>query len=175
MTATPAPIINDTADRALGRIILRHGLATLVVLLVLTLVMAIVNIPNTPLFSYRRFLDTLSILVVLLPFFLGINRLFSARLVLGRTFVQERRWREAAAALDPFAGPTQRFLDTTGEAHYLLGLAYAGMGEKAKAEAIRAFLRRHRPGQWAGKLEHSPGQGQENRPRPSKKPPQRRH
>ena len=81
-----------------------------------------------------------------------MNRLFAARLRLGRDLVQRRQWAAAIAALDPFAGPSQRFLDGTGEAHYLLARAYAGAGDAAKAARAREFLRRHRPGPWAKKL-----------------------
>ena len=166
-----APIINEAADRELGRIILRHGAVTFVLLITATFALAPINFPTHPLYSIRRWLDTLSILVVMLPFFVGIQRLFAARLRIGRERVEKRAWREAIGALDPFAGPTQRFLDSTGEAHYLLSLAYTGAGEKEKAEATRAFLRKHRPGRWADKL-ISPGKPAAipgaPRPRPGK-------
>ncbi len=173
------PIINDEADRMLGRIIIRYGLLSLALLTLVSLVMIPVNANFGELYRAHRLrdvartltLDFLSTLVVLLPFFLGINRLFAARLRLGRDLVAQRRWREAVAALDPFAGPTQRFLDRTGEAHSLLALAYAGAGDPSKAEAAHAFVLRHRPGAWADKLRAAPPSGrqsgQEKRPRPS--------
>ena len=150
-----SPVINEEADRVLGRIIVRHFGATFVLLILATFVMAFVNVPG-PFYAERRFLDTVSVLIVLTPFFIGINKLFAARLSLGRELTARRAWREAVAALDPFAGPTQRFLDSTGEAHYLLALAYDGLGESEKAAAARQFLRRHRPGIWAGKLDETP-------------------
>ncbi len=163
------PVITEDADRRLGRIIVRHGLLTFGLLVVATVGMAFVNIPGTRLFPARRFLDTLSILIVLIPFFVGMNRLFAARLSLGRDFVARRQWREAVAALDPFAGRGQRFLDTTGEAHYLLAQAYLGSGEPAKAEAARAFVQRYRRGPWAEKAaaRPAPAPRQEKRPPPS--------
>lgn len=147
------PVINDEADRTLGRIILRHGALTFALLVLAPFVMWYVNLPGTPLYADRRFLDTVSVFVILLPFFVGTNRLFAARLRIGRDLAQAGRWREAVAALDPFAGPTQRFLDPTGEAHYWLARAYAGQGETAGADKAREFIRRHRPGIWAQKLE----------------------
>lgn len=174
-----APLINDEADRMLGRIIIRYGLLSLALLTLVSLVMIPLNAPFGELYRAHRFhdvarilaLDFLSTLIVLLPFFLGINRLFDARLRLGRDLVAQRRWREAVAALDPFAGPSQRFLDRTGEAHSLLALAYAGAGDPTKAEAARAFVLRHRPGAWAEKLRAAPPPartlGQEKRPRSS--------
>lgn len=166
------PIITEEADRALGRIILRYGGLAFLLLLLATVGMAFVNIPQSRFYPIHRRLDTLSVLIILLPFFVGINRLFEARLRLGREFVQKGAWREAVAALDPFAGPGQRFLDRTGEAHFLLAQAYDGLGERARAEAARAFLRRHRPGAWAEKdaaLKPSPGiiARQEKLPRPA--------
>lgn len=174
-----APIINDQADRMLGRIIIRYGLLSLALLTLVSLVMIPVNAPFGELYRAQHvravfrilMLDFLSTLVVLLPFFLGINRLFATRLRLGRDLTAQRRWREAVAALDPFAGPTQRFLDRTGEAHALLAQAYVGVGDTQKAEATRAFVLRHRPGVWADQARTArpavPASGQEKRPRPS--------
>lgn len=186
MPATDDPIINDEADRLLGRIIIRHGLLCLALLTLVSLLMVPVNAHFGDFYRAHRLrdvvrvliLDFLSVLLVLVPFFLGINRLFAARLRLGRDLAGQRRWREAVAALDPFAGPSQRFLDQTGEAHYLLALAYAGAGDAQKAEAARAFVLRHRPGPWAKKLEEAPplsrAARQEKRPRPSNGRPRRR-
>ncbi|MBV9851854.1 MAG: hypothetical protein JO250_19480 [Armatimonadetes bacterium] len=148
-----SPVISEEADRVLGRIIVRHGLLTFALLVAASFGMAFVNIPQSPLFRWHKPLDFFSVLVVLTPFFAGMNKLFAARLELGRDLVRRRRWREAIAALDPFAGPSQRFLDGNGEAHYLLAQAYAGAGDAARAERARAFLRRHRPGPWAEKLQ----------------------
>ncbi len=90
----------------------------------------------------------ISILIVLIPFYAGVYRLFTARLEIGRERVQARAWSEAVAALEPFDLATQRFLDRSGEAHYLLAQAYAGVGDKARAEKARVFVRR-RKGVWA--------------------------
>ncbi len=173
MAEPTAPVINEDADRALGRIILRYGLATLVLLVAMTGVMSVVNalVPG----PLHRFLDTVGLLVVMLPFFAGMNKLFAARLALGRDLVGQRRWREAIAALDPFAGAGQRFLDKTGEAHYLLSLAYQGTGDSPRANAARAFVRRHRAGPWAQRLNEPAIAKQEKRLLPPKGKPRRRH
>lgn len=199
MPETDAPLINEQADRQLGRLILRYGLLTLVVLTVVSLVMTPVNAPFGAFYRLHRWrdvvrvlaLDFLGVLVILIPFFLGISRVFAARLRLGREFVAQRRWGEAIAALDPFAGAGQRFLDGTGEAHALLAQAYAGAGDRVKADKARTFVLRHRRGPWADKLTAPPvpragsarpsdkrptpqppgpvAAGQEKRPRPSNK------
>ena len=147
-----APVISEEADRILGRIILRYGAVTFAILVAASFLMAFVNIPQSGVYRWHKPLDMLSILVVLIPFFLGMNKLFAARLAIGRDLVQRRQWSGAIAALDPFAGPSQRFLDSSGEAHYLLALAYAGAGDTARAARAREFLRRHRRGPWADKL-----------------------
>ena len=153
-----APVISEEADRVLGRIILRYGAMTFALLVAASFGMAFVNlpVPQNPLFRWHKPLDMVSILIVLIPFFLGMNKLFAARLALGRDLVGRRQWAAAIAALDPFAGPSQRFLDASGEAHYWLSLAYAGAGDAAQAARTREFLRRHRRGAWADKAASAP-------------------
>lgn len=197
------PVINREADRRLGRIAMTYGLVVFALLVLTTLLLSFANAATQPktlgdLIHNPKLagLNLLSILVVIVPFYFGIHRLFAARLEIGRERVQARAWREAVAALEPFAAPMQRFLDTTGEAHYLLAQAYTGVGDKGKAEAARAFVRRKK-GVWAEKL--TPGRvqitagknrtekaraakgagvyaapEQENRPRPPKGRPKRR-
>lgn len=190
--------INPEADRRIGRIAITYGLLVFALLILTTLALSYANAASQP----KTLADLIhspklaalnlgSILIVLVPFYFGIHRLFAARLEIGRERVGARAWREAAAALEPFAAPMQRFLDGSGEAHFLLAQAYAGMGEKGKAEAARAFVRRKKS-VWAEKL--TPGRsqmsagkggtgkgagvyaapGQENRPRPPKGKPKRR-
>lgn len=178
------PVINEDADRRLGRIILRFGIPVVILALLMPFGMSFfnMNIPQNHFYKYHKSLDLLSLLIILIPFFIGINRLFAARLQMGRDFVAERRWREAIATLDPFAGIGQRFLDSTGEAHYLLAQAYAGVGQSAKAGTIRAFVLRHRRGPWAEKINKAPARPtpkiskttQEKSPRPANRKQRRR-
>ncbi|MCW3062188.1 MAG: hypothetical protein ABIY70_05685 [Capsulimonas sp.] len=153
-TKRPAdqPIINEQADRLLGRIILRYGIAVFALLFLTPLLMAQFNNEHSPYWKWHKVIDFVSMLPVFAFFFLGVSKLFGARLKMGRDFVERGAWREAVAALDPFEGATQRFLDSTGEAHYLLSKAYAGAGDKAKAERTRQFVLKNRPGPWADKL-----------------------
>ncbi len=188
-------VINPEADRRLGRIALTYGLVVFALLVLTSLLVPFINAASQPKtlgeMIHRPALAALnlgSILIVLVPFYFGIHRLFAARLEIGRERVGARAWGEAVAALEPFAAPMQRFLDGTGEAHFLLAQAYAGLGEKGKAESARAFVRRKKS-VWAEKL--TPGKvqitaqkgkgagvyaapGQENRPRPPKGKPKRR-
>lgn len=198
----PNASINPEADRVLSRIALRFGLLVFALLVGDTLFVSYFNARLHPhtlrdlLTPKLVLLNGVSILVVLIPFYAGIYRLFAARLAIGRERVGARAWREAAAALEPFSAWSQRFLDQSGEAHFLLAQAYAGLGDKARAEAARNFVRR-RKGVWADKLGGGKGTpasgrggggkasagkgagvyevpGQENRPRPPKRGPKRR-
>lgn len=204
MVIMPAPqktpvsrpyVINADADRRLTRLALLYGGISFVLLLAVTFGMPILNAATALPIWPKRLLNYLSLLVVLVPFFAGINRMNAARLEIGRERVQARAWSEAVAALITFDTPFQRFLDASGEAHYLLGQAYAGLGDKVRAEKARAFVRRKTGSPWAGKLQPNKGPGisrssvksasnakvydaqaggQEKRPTPPKTKPRRR-
>lgn len=197
---TPAPkapasrsIINPDADRRLGRIALTYGAIVFALLVLTTFAVPYADfqfhLPVLP----KAILNGLSMLVVLIPFYFGIYKLYQARLEIGRERVQARAWPEAVAALEPFSAPMQRWLDSTGEAHYHLGTAYAALGDKVRAEKARVYVRRKKDSPWAEKLTTSrgpsitrtsaasrakvydgTGDGQEKRPAPPKSKPRRR-
>ena len=192
----PAPrsVINAEADKRLGRIALSFGVVVFALLVVTTFAVPYVDskYPHLPLVP-KAILNGLSLVVVLVPFYFGIYKLFQARLEIGRERVSARAWTEAVAALEPFAAPMQRFLDPSGEAHYWLGQAYAGAGDKVRAEKARAFVRRKVGSPWAEKLQPGKGpgisrthakanakvyeaapDGSEKRPTPAKTKPRRR-
>ena len=189
---TPAPraaIINPDADRRLGRIALSFGAVVFVLLILTTFAVPYADTKYHLPVLLKSLLNGGSLLIVLIPFYFGIYKLFQARLEIGRERVLARAWPEAVAALEPFSSPMQRFLDHSGEAHYLLGLAYAGAGDKVRAEKARAFVRRKEGSPWAEKLLPSKGpgisriqpksgakiyDGQEKRPVPPKTKPRRR-
>ena len=184
----PQPnIVSDPeAEKILNRISLRYFLLVFALLIADTLIFGYANAlmrPKTlgvlmkPLLILLNFA---SILVVLIPFYFGIYKLFAARLTIGRERVQSRSWNQAVAALEPFDNWTQRFLDHSGEAHFLLAQAYTSLGDKTKAEAARKFVR-SRKGVWADRVNGVKSSvttlgpdGQENRPRPAKNKPRRR-
>lgn len=146
------PIISEEADKALGRIQLITLIVTAVLIVPVPFLMAFVNVPQSKYFQDRHILDGLSMLLIMTPFYVGMNILFKARLRFGREYSEAKRWKAAVAALEPFDNFTQRFMDSTGEAHFLLGKAYAGSGDKMKAERMNRFVLKHRPGVWADKL-----------------------
>lgn len=139
-------IINEQADRELGRLIIKYGLLSAVLLVIIPLAMVPFNVQSSPFFGDRRFIDTVSTFVVLLPFFLGTSRVFAARLRIGRELIQRKQWNQAVAALEPFAKPTQRFMDTTGEAHKLLAVAYSKLGNSELADQALQFASAYRSG-----------------------------
>ena len=176
-------IINPAADRRLKRIALGYGIIVIALLFLTTFALAWANAkyggPTLKAMATPRLflLNIASVLVVLIPFYAGIHRLYTARLEIGRECVTARAWGEAVAALDPFHAPLARFLDTSGEAHFLLAQAYIGLGEKLKAERARAVVRRKK-GAWADKLTAGRGGSvyttQEKRPSPPKGKPRKR-
>jgi hypothetical protein len=150
---TAEPIITPEADQELFRVMLIYFVITFVLLMVVSIGMAPINIPGNPFFPYHRFLDYASTLMIMIPFFLGTNKVSAIKLRWGRLLVNERRWKEAVAALDSFVRFGQQSFDTTGEAHYLLATAFARTGEPVKAERARAFVLKHRAsGPWAERL-----------------------
>jgi len=182
--ALDAPIINPEADQILGRMSIQTIIAPFIGLIVLTFVMPVFNQKGTLIFKYHQVIDIASALVILSIWY-GLNgRLFATRLSIGRDLVAKREFRQAAVCLQPFESFGQRFLDRTGEAHYLLAQAYAGSNNKTKSEKCKAFVLKHRPGPWAAKLGGSaapagraksePTVAAGPRPRPSKSKPKRR-
>lgn len=162
----PEHLINAEADKALSRIVMAYFFTFAGLLLLMTFVMAYLNIPGTPLFPDRRFLDMISILVVMAPFFFGTNKFFATRLKFGREFVEKKEWREAVASLEAFNHVGQRFLDPTGEAHYLLAVALDHQGKAAEAERAREFVLRARPtSTWAEEVRKAQ-QNRQRAPRP---------
>ncbi len=176
-------VINPDADRRLKRIALGYGVVVVALLFLTTLALSWANAqwggPTLKSMATPRLflLNLASMLVVLIPFYAGIHRLYTARLEIGRERVAARAWGEAVAALDPFSAPLARFLDTGGEAHFLLAQAYTGLGDKMKAEKARAVVRRKK-GVWAEKQNAGRGSSiyttQEKRPAPPKGKPRKR-
>lgn len=189
-------IINPDADRRLGRLTLIFFAIIFALVTAFTMGMPVVNAATHLSIVPKTLLNVFAMLVVLVLFYYGLYKLYQVRLEIGRERVQARAWTEAVAALEPFSVPMQRFLDSSGEAHYLLGQAYAGTGDKVRAEKARAFVRRKSGSPWAEKLLPSKGpgisrttakatanakvydgperDGQEKRPAPPKTKPRRR-
>jgi tetratricopeptide (TPR) repeat protein len=152
----PDHLINAEADKVLGKIVIGHFIAFAVLLLATTYFMAYLNIPSSRFYSDRHFLDFLSILVVMTPFFLGTNKFFKTRLQYGRDYVEQKRWKEAVASLEAFNHIGQRFLDPSGEAHYLLSLALAKEGRQKDADKVKDYvLKSHPSSPWSERFRKS--------------------
>lgn len=182
--AADAPIINPEADRILGRLSIQTMVAVVAGLMILTVVMPSFNIKGTLIWKYHVAIDYASAALIVGVLY-GMNgRLFAKRLEIGRDLIAKREFRQAAVCLQPFEAFGQRFLDRTGEAHFLLAQAYAGSNNKVKAEQCKTFVIKHRPGPWAAKLGGSAGSTSRvkqeatttstAKPKPSKSKPKRR-
>jgi hypothetical protein len=145
-----------------------------------------INVPNSPLFRFHKIVDYGSSAIVLTAFYGLLGKLFSKRLEIGRDLVARREWEQAVTTLQPFDTGGQRFLDRTGEPHYLLAQAYAGVKKNDEAAKCRQFVLKYRRGPWAVKLGGQPAPQRTSRaadvvapeptsrPRPSKSKPKRR-
>jgi len=152
-----APIINPEADRILGRMSIQAIVVTIVLVTFVTMFVPLANDPQAKsIFPYHRLIDALSVAVVIVPFFLLTNRVYAGRLRIGRDLEARGEHRQAIAALEPFNYWHQRFLDSTGEAHFLLAKAYDGIGQKDKAKKCRDYVLRSRRGPWADALAEPP-------------------
>jgi hypothetical protein len=152
---TIPPIITEEADRAIFAILKKYGFLSFA-LAVLCFTFDIIfasRYPHSKLFKqYGVFYDA-SVCLWLVPFFIGQNKQSALRLKYGREYIDQGRWKEAAAALGSFAEFGQKSFDRTGEAHYLLAMAQDKLGRKEKAEKSRQFVIKHRSGmEWAAKL-----------------------
>jgi len=148
-----APLISPDADAILSRIVSRYFVFFIVLLILLTFVMPVLNVlPAFHLYRARLFLDSLSALILLLPLFIGTSHFFAVRLRFGREYVEKKQWKEAVAALEAFNHFGQRFLDRSGEAHYLLSVALGHMGRIDDSRKARDFVTHARRGtEWARK------------------------
>lgn len=155
--AARAFVINADADRRLARISLLYTGISFVLLLALMFFVPDILAHHLLPLPLRFLLQWGSLLVVFVFFLVGTDRMNAARLDIGRERVQARVWSEAVAALHPFDSFVLRFWDRSGEAHFLLAQAYAGLGDKVRAEKARAFVRRKPGSPWAEKL--APNQG----------------
>ena len=153
------PLITEEADRQIMRITMLYWVIFFVVFFLVMIIMTAIDIMyaneiRTHHAGYMRFLNLMSALILLLPIFLGTNKVFAARLQFGREFVEAKKWKEAAASLEAFAHFGQRFLDPTGEAHYLLAVALSHLDKQEGAERARSFVLKCRPSSsWAAQIE----------------------
>ena len=70
-----------------------------------------------------------------------------------RSFMERKQWSDAATVLASFDQSGQHFLDSTGEAHYMLVQAYKMTGKPKSSEKAREFVLKNRPkSEWAAKF-----------------------
>jgi hypothetical protein len=81
----------------------------------------------------------------MVPMYYIFTKVYNIRLEYGRKYVDEKKWKEADAALGSTDPLMLKIFDRTGEAHYLWAKALDGLGKKNTAETARNFLRKRRP------------------------------
>jgi hypothetical protein len=87
----------------------------------------------------------MSVLVgLLISFWRNVEKAFVAVKQLGIARQQQRRYADAAYALEYFHRLGNMSFDKDGEAHYHLALAYLGLNQPEKAEQMAEWLKRHR-------------------------------
>ncbi len=161
------PLISDEADRELSKILLIYGIPTLVLFVAAPIACGYFDIPHSPLFKLHRIVDFLSVFIAFIPFFLAVERMKAIRMKFGRRYIQSGEWKQAAAALEPYTHFGQRFIDSSGEAHYLASIAQDRLGKRAQAQRNRDFVLNHRKSsEWAAKLREKL-QSKAPSPRPS--------
>jgi hypothetical protein len=147
------PLITPEADRELFKILIVFIGITIVLFLVTPFITLLANQPGKPLWPLHRIIDFISVIIILTPFLFGINKMSDTRMKFARKYAAEGNWRAVYGAVESFSQIGQRFLDSTGEAHYWLALAYENSGERTKAEKTRQFVIKHRgSSEWAQKL-----------------------
>lgn len=154
--ASDAPIINPEADSILGRLTLQTMFFTFLMMVAMMAIGIYGSRPGTFIFKYHRPIALITTLPILIVWYGMTGKLYAKRLEIGRDLVGKREFKQAIVCLEPFTAFGQRMLDRTGEAHYLLSLAYAGAHRKADADKCRDFVLKHRPGPWSAKLGGKP-------------------
>jgi hypothetical protein len=148
----PKPIINPEADRAIFKVMVKWGMLTfcLAVLLPIGYITLQGTHPHNRLFGIHSPLQFVFAGIWIIIYQFGASKVANLRLDYGRTYFNEKRWKESVAALDQFAEWGQRSFDRTGEAHYMLSVGLDRLGRREKAEKMRKFVRDKRSGtEWA--------------------------
>jgi hypothetical protein len=147
------PLISPEADKTLWKIVIAYGGSFVTLFLLAPLLVSYANLTKSPLFPIHRFIDTLSTMLIMLPFFFGINAMNKARMKFARQYAAEENWKAVYGSTETFSQFGQKWMDSSGEAHYLLAIALERLGHRPEATKARLFVTKYRPnGEWAAKL-----------------------
>ncbi len=146
-------LISPEADRELLKLMIAYGGTLFVLLLLLQTAAVWINMPHSPLFPFRKVMDVAIVFVIMMPFFIGMRKMVDVRLKYARRYVAEEDWKAVFYSVEFFDHIGQKWMDSTGEAHYLLAVALERQGQRDAARKARLFVTKHRPsGEWAAKL-----------------------
>lgn len=147
--ATASPPL-DTALAALSRRTAR-AVASLLVRVVALGVLITLLVHEAPgLERVRGVLDAVGAALALWPFFTSLGRLYAWRIALGRAYIREERWEDAARTLAPFRHPRARLLfDAAGEGAYHLAVTRRALGQGDEARRLFSLVAGERRGPWS--------------------------
>ena len=118
-------------------------------------------------------IDLLSAAIIMAIFTRGIHSLNRQLIAYANHFAGRGDWASAATVLESFNQSGQHFLDSTGEAHYLLSKALVKIGKPQGAAKARDFvLKRRASSEWAAQLRSE--ESSQSAPLPSRRSVDRR-
>lgn len=164
--APPSPVtaLDPEVEKAILRMLrgflLRTGATFLIVAFISTFLPGFLRIPQ----NGTIVIVFMSAFGVMIPYWRGLNRLFQEVLRLGQEKIRQRRYADARHALEYFHKLGNRGFDQDGAAHYYLTLAYLGLNEFEKAQAMVTWLTRYRkPFPWHEKAAAALAEAQSRR------------
>ena len=101
----------------------------------------------------RLFVDGVGALLVVLPFFTAYGRIFAWRIALGRAYVTEKRWPDAARALAALDRKGYHPFDATSEGAYWLALTCGALGKNDDARRLLELVARQGNVEWKSKAD----------------------
>lgn len=148
-TASIAPPVEAALSGLVGRTV-RAVVFVFVRLVGLALLVSVLAARSPWIEAHRAYFDAGAALLVVLPFFTALGRIFGWRIALGRAYVREGRWAEAERALAPFARRrwTYHPFDAAGEGAYWLAVARQQSGQGEPACRLFDLVARHGSALW---------------------------
>lgn len=147
--ASIAPPVEAALSGLVGRTV-RAVVFVFVRLVGLALLVSVLAARSPWIEAHRAYFDAGAALLVVLPFFTTLGRIFGWRIALGRAYVREGRWAEAERALAPFARRrwTYHPFDAAGEGAYWLAVARQQSGQGEPARRLFDLVVRHGAEPW---------------------------
>jgi hypothetical protein len=140
------------AQTELGRRYLRAVVSLMIRTVAVALLKAIFLDQIPGLRPFRNVLDMVAGVVVLWPFFVAVERVYSQRIVLGRRYLEAKQFESAATILAPVEGWRARFFNRNGEGSYWRAHSLIALNQTPAAERL-LNVAVHAGGEWGQKAE----------------------